>query len=331
MERNTIKLMLAVAVVGGGIALSLNALFVVGFVKNANFQFSSVRSYQPQYNGYAPRNNSSAWCPNAKCSNSALCQPCRQRFLFILSTGRAASTTLLDMINHLPNVRLGGENNNALYFLSLLETQIGELGYINLLSRSKMRAVPHNKAWFHEEIPEQATACTFQKLLHTINPPSAEIQQQIISSGSGMGGITLDDYETSQIIGAKMIRLPLGKWTAWEASEFFKYYFPCAKYIINTRSNTDKQLASQTKVGWKGGSNITHENDFLRRFAQYMSEDAARSIYMEEWTTNVTKFNELVEWLGFQNCHCDNVLHNNKNRYQGDETPVDFGVDCRAP
>ena len=46
------------------------------------------------------------WCPNATCMNSPLCQPCNQRFLFILTTPRAASTTLLSMINYLPNVSL---------------------------------------------------------------------------------------------------------------------------------------------------------------------------------------------------------------------------------
>ena len=233
------------------------------------------------------------------------------------------------MINHLPNVRLGGENNNALYVVSRLETKLREKQRLFNL-RSKVPAIRQTGPWFHEEIPEQAMACTFQKVLHTINPPPEEMQQQFISSGSGMGGITLDDYESSQIIGAKLIRIPDGNWTAWEASEFFKYNFPCAKFIVNTRLNTDKQLASQTKIGGDWG-NVPYQNDFLGKFAQHMSADTARLIYMEEWTNNVTQFNELVEWLGFQNCHFDKLLHNNKNRYQGDETPIDFGVDCRAP
>lgn len=47
---------------------------------------------------------SAAWCPHAACNDSALCQPCKQRFLFIISAGRAASTSLLGMVNLLPNV-----------------------------------------------------------------------------------------------------------------------------------------------------------------------------------------------------------------------------------
>ena len=126
-----------------------------------------------------------AWCPNAACSNSALCQPCRQRFLFILSTGRAASTTLLAMINHLPNVRIGGENNNELYIASQLESNLKIQGFGGL--RSKVPPRPPNSAWFHNTIPEQAMACTIQKVLQTINPPPEKIQQQIISNNSSGG------------------------------------------------------------------------------------------------------------------------------------------------
>ena len=276
-----------------------------------------------------------AWCPNAACNDSALCRPCRQRFLFILSTARAASTTLLDMINHLPNVRVGGENNNTLYVASKIETNLMLQGFDGL--RSKVRARAPQKAWFHNEIPEQAMACTVQKVLQTINPPPEKIQQQIISSdGSGANGVTLDDYETSQIIGAKMIRIQGGNWTALEASGFFKYNFPCAKYIINTRLDVGSQVASRKQNLKKMADIGTHDqikrqNDFLAQFTEYMGEEMARMIYMEEWTKNVTQLNEVVEWLGFRNCQYDKVLHNNKNGYEGDESPIDLGRGCLSP
>ena len=165
-----------------------------------------------------------------------------------------------------------------------------------------------------------------------------EIQQQIINSDSSeRNAIALDRYETSQILGAKMIRVQSGKWTALQASKFFNYNFPCAKYIINTRLNTDNQVASQ-KNTFEGPApleelpdRIKRQNDFLTQFAQYMSEDKARLIYMEEWTKNVTQLNEVVEWLGFRNCQYDKVLHNNKNGYEGDESPIDLGRGCLSP
>ena len=239
------------------------------------------------------------------------------------------------MINHLPNVRIGGENNNELFIASQLETNLKKHGFGGL--RSEVPGLAHNNPWFHNEIPEQAMACTIQKVLQTINPPAEEIQQQIINGG-GTTGMNLDGYETSQIIGAKMIRIQRGNWTALEASEFFKYIFPCAKFIMNTRLDIDSQVDSQKYVfkakedlDLATHDNVKKENDFLAQFAQRMGEEMARMIYMEEWTNNVTQLNEVVEWLGFSNCKYDKVLHNNKNGYQGDESPIDVGSGCRAP
>ena len=76
---------------------------------------------------------------------------------------------------------------------------------------------------------------------------------------------------------------------------------------------------------------IKRQNDFLAQFTQYMGEEMARMIYMEEWTKNVTQLNEVVEWLGFRNCQYDKVLHNNKNGYEGDESPIDLGRGCLSP
>jgi len=61
-------------------------------------------TFQPfeSFNHTNPHKNS--WCPRATCNNSPLCQPCKKRFLFIISTGRSGSTSLLSMLNYLPGV-----------------------------------------------------------------------------------------------------------------------------------------------------------------------------------------------------------------------------------
>jgi len=286
-----------------------------------------------------------AWCPGAACSNSALCRPCQQRFLFILSTGRAASTTLLGMINHLPNVRLAGENNNTLYVASLLEKNLHGQGFANL--RTKVPA--RDGAWFHHSIPKQSMACTIQKVLQTINPPPEEVQQQIVRNESS-GALALDGYDSSQIVGAKMIRIQKGKWKPLEAAEFFKYNFPCAKYIVNTRLDKEAQATSHlqypklptrdtsTQVKYVHESTLEEtvdklkrEDGFLSEFAQHMDAYQARLIYMEDWVNNVTHLNEVVEWLGFRNCQYDKVLHNNANGYEQDKSLLEVGGGCQAP
>ncbi|KAL7426716.1 hypothetical protein ACHAXM_000552 [Skeletonema potamos] len=173
-------------------------------------------------------------------------------------------------------------------------------------------------------------ACTIQKVLHTINPPPKEVQQQIISNEGN--GITLDGYETSQIVGAKMIRIQNGKWTPLEAAEFFKYNFPCAKYIVNTRLEKDSQAASvlanfvSPNTLEKVVEKLKRKDDFLTKFAQHMGEDKARLIYMEDWVNDVMHLNEVVEWLGFRNCQYDKVLHSNANGYERDESVLELAA-----
>jgi len=235
------------------------------------------------------------------------------------------------MINHLPNVRLAGENNNELYIASQLGKNLKGYGFNGLRSN-----VPKaSGAWFHHSIPKQSMACTIQKVLHTINPPPKEVQQQIISNEGN--GITLDGYETSQIVGAKMIRIQNGKWTPLEAAEFFKYNFPCAKYIVNTRLEKDSQAASvlatfvSPNTLEKVVDGFKRQDDFLTKFAEHMGEDKARLIYMEDWVNDVTHLNEVVEWLGFRNCQYNRVLHNNVNGYVQDKSVLVVGGGCQAP
>ena len=48
-------------------------------------------------------------------------------------------------------------------------------------------------------------------------------------------------------------------------------------------------------MGGNKEMNVKQHSEFLGQFAQFMGEDTARLIYMEEWTNNVTQFNEVVE------------------------------------
>ena len=182
-------------------------------------------------------------------------------------------------------------------------------------------------------------ACPIQKILQTINPPPEEVQQQIIRDESS-GVLALDGYDSSQIVGAKMIRIQNGKWKPLEAAEFFKYNFPCAKYIVNTRLDKEAQAASRLRYLKKLGSNSTleetvdklkREDGFLSEFVQHMDAHQARLIYMEDWVKNVTHLNEVVEWLGFRNCQYDKVLHNNANGYEQDKSLLEVGGGCQAP
>jgi hypothetical protein len=74
---------------------------VHSYGNNTTMQGISTGDFQP-FNETNPHKTS--WCPKASCHNSPICAPCNKRFLFILATGRSGSTSLLDMMNKLPNV-----------------------------------------------------------------------------------------------------------------------------------------------------------------------------------------------------------------------------------
>lgn len=64
------------------------------------------------------------WCPDAVCTERPLCQPCKRRYLFILAQGRSGSSTVKNMLNYLPGVRIRGEFAKKTNYLSDMATSL---------------------------------------------------------------------------------------------------------------------------------------------------------------------------------------------------------------
>jgi len=236
------------------------------------------------------------WCPEAICFDSVLCEPCRRRFLIVLTTGRAASTTLTWMLNTLPRVRMSGENNNALGRLfDLLQNTL----------RFPLVAKQHGGmgAWGHNPIPTGAEACVSQVLVETLNPPPMDVNY--------------DDSQT--IVGFKTIRLhsELNARQLVDVAEYLKTSFPCARFVINHRSDVEEQAKSQ-----QGAFNIhtrvtdiadalEKENQILLRLAELLPRSQVGILDASKWLTNLSILNDLVEWLGFENCQFHELLEFN--------------------
>lgn len=275
-----------------------------------------------------------SWCPFAKCKNSPMCTPCKRRFLFIVTNGRSGSTTLLRMLNYLPNVRLSGENNGMLLKAYQLEKALRN-GTRNLLAEHSNV----NGAWTHGGIPPQSFACPIQHLVHAINPPPTEVMRHLqIGDFPSMGG-----YDESTILGLKTIRLANSKmWTPQGAAHFFKENFPCAKIIVNIRKDIKNQIKSSKRAGWDLSDReierkLVMSNSFLANFAEKLGaldeENGKRSklVFMEDWANDVGEVNKLVQWLGFDHCDVATVLHENRVLYSNDSRD-DIGIDytkCR--
>ena len=179
-----------------------------------------------------------SWCPNATCQNSPLCTPCNRRHLFILSTARSGSTTLLRMMNDLPNTRLSGENHNTFGLLSQIESNL-------LNNRPRLLKHPMDKPngpFRHNTIPKGSLGCISQQLHYTMNPPPLEIQQNIKYSMNDLQST----YDMDRILGFKSVRLHKFE-SPKDAVRYFKTHFPCSRFIVNIQQNITHQYESYIK------------------------------------------------------------------------------------
>lgn len=269
-----------------------------------------------------------AWCPFATCQNSPMCSPCNRRYLFILATGRSASTTLLKMLNYLPNVRLSGENLNLLYVASKIISNFKGEKVAHLLDQNFDRV---EGAYLHNAIPPQVMSCPIQQVINALNPPPQKVQNEVNLTGHA----SIEEYDRDRILGVKTIRFHKGEWSIREASQFLRENFPCSRIVVNIRSDIQSQLKSlnstfsSAQKYVKDTEYIKGMNDFLVGVAGDLGTDMARLIDMTEWTKDVDILNDLIHWLGYRDCRYTGIVHENTNGFGRDHvTMLDLGTNC---
>ena len=288
---------------------------------------SSVPTQRPGL----PQSAKDAWCPQAHCDVTALCHPCTRRYLVILSTGRSGSTTLNEMIQSLPGIRMSGENNGMLtHFYHAMSATRTHFEW----NRGHL-VIPG--PWRHNPVPPSAFACVTQQMVETINPPLLQDGNQTIVNAQ---------EEKEDIVGFKTIRFPpyynasIVNETErqaffQDAAIFLNESLPCARFIISIRdaaahaksvqkafdaghaafrSNLDEAIAESTR-----------RNQDMMYFAQLLgNEHRVRVVDSTEWTKDISILNQLVSsWLGFSPaCHFQQLFQMNtrRNYYQGKVT-----------
>jgi len=294
------------------------------------------------------------WCPFASCHNSPLCAPCNRRFLFIISTGRSGSTTLLEMMNMLPNVRISGENYNELYYMYNLIRNLEQGG---ILTKGKGKAKGKNLntnstsssynlinpkqeishgAFRHGMVPKGAMGCALQQFLATMNPPPA-------SQLKSMNMESYNDFDQHTILGVKTIRMHKGSWDAQLAARFLKEHFPCSRYILNFRSDLSSRVNSTVTTFEKSvkkdeqelEQKFVSQTSFIQKLAKELGPNLVKSLDMTQWTQSETiglqTINEIVSELGFQNCKFDQMLHYNDGGINNDASDTNLGWNCTSP
>ena len=280
------------------------------------------------YNTHNPHGKS--WCPYATCHNSPVCQPCERRYLFILATARSGSTTLLRMLNSLPNVRLGGENLNTLFKAhEVIYNLHDEENHAPPIQDNGV-GVPHGPM-MHNPIPQGAYSCPTQLWIDTLNPPPEKIMHESHRGDRP----SVEEFDQYKILGLKSVRFHLGNWTAVEAGRFLMNNFPCARVILNYRSNVESQyesIRSRFPTSTRTKEELEAYNNFQLDLASELGPEMAILLDMNEWKDNTEVINHVVDWLGFKNCHFQELVHENHDGYQRDaEHSLELSKKCWYP
>jgi len=156
------------------------------------------------------------WCPNTVCTNIGKCRPCDKHFLFILAQGRSGSTTLKNMINLLPGIRINGEIGDTIQKMESLWSYLSHQHHENVKDRGNFEGV-----FGDNHYPTEYLSCSAQRLITSINPPN-EFNNKKNSS-------VKDDPDS--IIGFKELRID-----TFDQIEFLLTHFPCSRFIFNVRN-----------------------------------------------------------------------------------------------
>ena len=210
--------------------------------------------------------------------NHLECNLCQRQFIFIIAEGRSGSTTLLHMVNHLPDVELTGEH-------------YGILKDVNEIFKKLTLQMPHSDnfdSFYHKNLNVKRFKCWAQDLIWEL---------------ADFGTSNQNTTTNMTIRGFKEIR-----YADAEVFKFINDLFPCAKYIFNYRSNAEADKVTSKKM-WDRNTSF-----FLVNTEETLDliDDSRKFIFTLEEYSELEKWNALSKFLG-RNCTFHKVLHDNAN------------------
>lgn len=200
----------------------------------------------------------------------------------------------------------------------------------------------------HNAIPAGSMGCVAQKVVHSLNPPPLRVQREVHL----VNGVSMEDYDRGLILGFKTVRVHHGDWSAEEAADYIKSHFPCSKVLINYQTNVTHQYYSFKRTFQGGGANQNRTDDGdgdgtvykgpsisyfkeINMFQQDLNRhlgEMSRIIDMDQWVNNVEILNDVVDWMGYEKCRFEKIVHENDKGYSTDkETVLSVGEDCVSP
>lgn len=283
-------------------AISLHTIEDIA-VTNTNFHSNYYKT-----NDNDIPNENRKWCPNAICTTRQHCEPCKQKYLFILGQARSGTTTIKNMLNFLPNIRIRGEFSNRIDFYLGMET-IMDVSYV----KPKSAMID---TFGHYKYPDNHLLCTIQKFVEELNP------SPLVSS-------IYDDenvlHSPSTIIGFKEVHR-----LTYLIKALVKN-FPCSRYIFSIRSNETALSLSRSKYIGDGSQKQNHKKVpiMYNKMVNVLGPNRVYLMDIDEWSKgDGSHFTDLSSWLGFKNCLYDGVRHDNVNGFNSSDKQLFLGNDC---
>jgi len=252
----------------------------------------------------------------AKCdppSHAAKCDLCARNWLFIVSTGRAGSTTLLNMLNEIPSFTIAGENGGFAGHLFRLKSDTARAEETIRTHLPRNSSEIRRNAWSRWNVSDQlGLRCAMQ------------------AYALAFLGVSAESLSPHTVIGWKEIR-----YDSVQALNFMRDTFPCAKFILNTRQDLRAQAASGFKTGftrghvtpWGHRQGLEARTSLMARWAEQLPRNTTFALPVEKFS--LQKYNEMLAFLGVSGCEFVRVLHSNFKSFVPDAStgPV---VRCSA-
>lgn len=143
------------------------------------------------------------WCPG-QCANITLKTLCDRNYLFIISTGRSGSTTLLKSLKMIQGIGIIGETNILPELENMFDSAV---------------AIRSNRGLFADEY---AILARLQRIYN-------------ILLGDDVNSL---QTQAPYFFGSKEVHVPA------DTLPFIRRLFPCSRFIVNVRRNVQKQAQS---------------------------------------------------------------------------------------
>ncbi|CAE7763774.1 unnamed protein product [Symbiodinium sp. CCMP2456] len=201
--------------------------------------------------------------------------------VWVVSPGRSGSTTVLEMLNALPGFAIMGENQamwGTLY--ELAKKRAGAL--------EEYRDRGDSMAWRQsDDLNWSEILCSYQlRVLAEMNPPN-----------------------DARVVGFKEIR-----W-AWSEQlhdlELLMEVFPCSFAVLNYRKDIEAEAESRTEAtGYFPPTNLAEATKAMLSFYENHRQRSFL-LPLENFSTDL--FNQLLRFLGEDQCSFTDVLHDNSH------------------